>query len=361
VLRSHPGERAVIDASGQPWGTDGIATGGSYLDIVGFEVRNASRVGINIWGGHHIRILGNRVHGSRDAAIFFGYDRRGVVRGITVQGNDVYDNARVNAGVQGAHPGIILAMRASYIFVDRNRVRQNYGEGLDFVMSDHILATRNTVYDNYAAGIYLDNATDARIDRNLVYTTGDQRFYWMGHPASGIHVANEFYDVSLPSARNTITNNVVIGGHWGFYYGNYQRGGGLRSTLVAHNTFYKGTGSVINVDADAGHTRSAVRNNIFRQVGGQALGTVARSGGIAYSHNAWSGGSRPAAAAGPGDALADCRLVAPGRLSAASYALRADSPCVNRAVVLRTVPRDYYGALRGGRPDLGAVERRTTG
>jgi hypothetical protein len=358
VLRSHPGERAVIDAGGQPWGTDGLGTGGSYLDIVGLEVRNASRIGINVWGGHHIRIVANRVHSNRDAGIFMGYDRRGVTSHVVVSRNDVYNNALVNAGVQGAHPGIVLAMRASHIVVDANRVRQNYGEGIDFVMADHVTATRNVVYDNYAAGIYLDNATDAAISRNLVYTTGDKRFFWMGHPASGIHVANEYYDVYLPSDRNTITNNIVIGGRWGFYYGSYQRGGGLRGTLVANNTFYKATGSMINIDADSGHARSAIRNNVFRQVGGAAMGTVARLRGVTFSNNAWHGGTRPATAAGRGDLGADCRFVAPGRFTPAAYALRAGSPCVDRGYWLAAVPRDYYGVLRGARPDIGAVERR---
>jgi parallel beta-helix repeat protein len=345
----------VIDASSQPWGSDGIATGGSYLDIVGFEVKNASRIGINVWGGHNIRILSNRVHGNRDAAIFMGYDRRGVVRNMLVQGNDVYDNARVNAGVQGAHPGIVLAMRASYVSVRGNRVHQNYGEGIDMVMTDHASITGNQVWDNYAAEIYLDNATDSWVSGNLVYATGDRRFFWMNAPPSGIHVANEFYDVHLPQGRNVITNNIVVGGHWGFYYGAYQRGGGLRSTLVANNTFYAATDRVLHIDADAGHTASAIRNNIFRQVGSAGLASVPKTAGIAYSHNAWYGGT---GVAGYGDVRADCRFAVPGGRTLASYALRAGSPCADRAVTLRQVPRDISWGLRGARPDLGAVESR---
>jgi len=353
VLRSHPGERAVIDAARLPFGSDGIATGGSYLDIVGFEVRNASRIGINVWGGHHIRIQNNIVHGNRDAGIFMGYHTRGTVTDILVSGNDVYDNARVNSERQGPHPGIILAMKASRVTVTRNHVHQNYGEGIDFVMTDHGVATYNRVWDNYAAEMYMDNATHSTFSHNLVYTTGDKRFFWMGAPPSGIHLANEYYDIANPLDHNTITNNIVIGGHWGLYYGSYQRGGGLRNTLIAHNTFYKGTGEVLHIDADAGHRATVIRNNIFRQSGKAPLVSVARTAGITYSHNAWSGGK---GVTGRGDVRSDPRLVAAGKLTAASYRLRAGSPAINRAAPLAAVTRDYFGTSRGSRPDIGAAE-----
>jgi hypothetical protein len=105
VLRSHPRERAVIDAGEQPWGTDGLATGGSYLDIVGLEVRNASRIGINVWGGHHIRIMGNIVHGNRDAAIFVGYGQRGVARQVLIRATTSTTTPGSTPGCRGRTPG----------------------------------------------------------------------------------------------------------------------------------------------------------------------------------------------------------------------------------------------------------------
>ena len=64
------------------------------------------------------------------------------------------------------------------------------------------------------------------------------------------------------------------------------------------------------------------------------------------------------AASGPGDIVADPRLVESGTMYAADwYKLRDDSPAVDKALTLFQVTRDFLGRPRGTVPDMGAIEK----
>lgn len=51
----------------------------------------------------------------------------------------------------------------------------------------------------------------------------------------------------------TITNNIVLRSRWGFFYGNHENGGGLVGSVVANNTFYDATHTVLCIES-AAHT-----------------------------------------------------------------------------------------------------------
>ena len=248
VFQSYSGETAIIDGSKLPTNKAAIAIGGEYIQIKNLEIINTPSTGLTVWGGNHIKLLNNVVHDINGTGIYVGHDNLKQVTDILIQGNMVYHTNLKNSSHDdfgGSWGNGITASGSDHIQVIDNQVYENHGEGIGLWGSD-ILISGNTVYDNYSVEIYLDGVGNATVQRNLIYTTNNSTYYRFGHPAVGIQVANEGGKYQLQN--NKIINNIVIGGGWGFYYGNYKSGGGMKNMLIANNTFYQGTRGLINID-----------------------------------------------------------------------------------------------------------------
>ena len=354
VFRSYPGEKAIVDGTGTPAATNLVQiSAAEYVDFAGFEVRNATRIGICGWRGHEVRILDNDVHHSTRGGIYFGYSGPGYVSDITIAGNTVHENVLENQyhTMNGGWAQSIGLQHTDRVQVLNNRVYRNDGEGIVFLQSDNGLARGNEVFDNFSVGIYLDNAQYTTVDANLIYSSGDSRYFRSGYPAAGIGTANETVTVANPLTNLTITNNIIVDTRWGIYYGAYETGGGLKNSTIANNTLYRAVVAMVWLEADA-HAGNAVQNNIFHQAGGgvMLLGTAA---GTTFRANNWYGGNA-GAAAGAGDVLADPRLVNAGGRTAADYKLTDLSPDLQTGVDLATITADYFGTPRAARFDIGA-------
>jgi parallel beta-helix repeat protein len=352
-IRAYAGELPVIDGTGTAASTDLVVfSNAQYVDFSGFEVRNSTHIGICVYPGSFLTISNNNVHGSVRNGIWAGYSTFGTTSDLTITGNTVWNNVleNVNRTMSGGWAQAIGTQSANRVTITANKVYQNYGEGIAYVLSDGGTIKNNTVYDNYSVEIYLDNAQTTTVDSNLAYTTGNSNYYRSGYPASGIGTANESYSTSNPLNSDTIINNIVLNSKYGFYYSNEANGGGLQNVTVANNTFYKGAVDLLWI-ASAAHSGSVIENNIFDQVG-NVMTNVAGSG-VAYRNNNWYGGTA-GSAAGSGDILADPRLANPGGLTAADYKLTVGSPVVAAGLTLSNVTTDYFGAPRAAAYDLGA-------
>ena len=67
TLMAYPGERALLDCSGQAQGTRGMTLSGSYWTIAGFDIFGAGDNGLMIAGGNRNRILNCAFIGNRDS------------------------------------------------------------------------------------------------------------------------------------------------------------------------------------------------------------------------------------------------------------------------------------------------------
>jgi parallel beta-helix repeat protein len=252
----------------------------------------------------------------------------------------------------------IASGRASNVTISNNHVYQNYGEGIDFILTKGGVASGNKVYDNYSVNLYLDNATDITVERNHIYTTNNTNFYRDGKPASGIQAANEYYDFSNPVNNIKIRNNIVIGGITGFaYFSNYGKGGGLKNFVIANNTFYKATRAILLIHSDPGHTNNLIANNIFYQTDNVAMTEIPAKTGLGFQNNSWYGGSA-GIAGGTGDVTANPLLVNLGTTVATDYKLQLGSPAIEAGTTLTQVTNDYAGSSRplGLKYDIGAYE-----
>jgi len=358
VFRAMPGETVILDGSSLTGSTPVVSLNGSeYVDFSGFEVRNsATYIGILVWNAKNTRVLDNHVHHTRRHGIYAAGDTMGMSSDITVSGNSVHDavleNEFHNMGSGGWAGGVVVS-KTERAIVTGNRIWNNDGEGLICLRSNNVLVQDNEISDNFSAYLYLDNARFITADRNLIYSTGNTRYYRDGRPGAGIAVANEYKDVQNPSSDNVFTNNIVVGTRWGFSYGNFQFGGGLKNTKVLNNTFYGTTSALIDIDG-TGHANSVVQNNIFYAAGTPDPSSSGSGAGVSYSNNLWYGGNA-GAAAGSGDVLADPLLSNPGGRTAADYRLRAGSAALAKALNLTSlVAHDHFGALRLIPFDIGA-------
>jgi parallel beta-helix repeat protein len=354
TFQPHPGETVVFDGTGTV-NTDLVTLyRAEYVDFRGFEIRNSTRIGLTVYESKNVGIYDNDVHHSVRHGVYVGAASFGISSDVTVDGNRLHENVTENQFFALGGSGWAQALgifKSSRIRVTNNRSYQNWGEGFGTALSNDVLIENNTVYDNFSVGIYLDNARTTTVNRNLVYTTGDTRFYREGSPASGIAVANEDYDESLPSRGNVFSNNIVVNSKYGFYYGAYQNGGGMVDTKVVNNTFHKATAAMLWIDDDT-HTNSMVANNIFSQVGGQM--TIVGGSGVSYDHNLWYGGDA-GTAEGSGDVVGNPLFVNAGGFSAADYKLQPLSPAVHSASASAAAD-DYFGAVRTAAADMGAHE-----
>jgi hypothetical protein len=231
-----------------------------------------------------------------------------------------------------------------------NHIYENYGEGIDFIATDIGLASGNVLHDNYAANLYLDNASNIKVEKNFIYTTNNTNYYRDGHPATGIQAANEPYGISNPLNNIEISNNIVRGGQWGFYYGTYGNGGGMKNFTIVNNTFYGATESLIEILDDPGHSKNVISKNIFYKTGNELLSDItAKPTELGFSNNLWyPGGASLGAAGGFGDIIgADPRFVNAGGLLPSDYALKAGSPAL--AAGIGSLPFN----LNGGETPVG--------
>ncbi|HET8797545.1 MAG TPA: right-handed parallel beta-helix repeat-containing protein [Thermoanaerobaculia bacterium] len=349
TIRAYAGEQPVIDGSTTATDSNLVTlANAAHVVFSGFEVRNAKRAGICLYPANFVTIASNSIHHSERNGIYIGSTSSDVtLEGNTVSNNVLHNRYHTMTGGWSQAIGV----KGTRIAIRGNRVYENDGEGIAVILSDDVTVEKNEVRDNFSVGIYLDNAQTTRVDANLVFSSGNTRYYRDGHPAAGIGTANESYSTSNPLDGLKITNNIVVRAKWGFYYSNEESGGGLRNTVVANNTFHAATHTLLFIAAGT-HTGTIVQNNIFSQ-NGAAMTSIAGTG-LAFRANNWYGGAA-GAAAGAGDAIGDPRFMNAGGSAAGDFRIRTGSSAAASGVDLNTLlTTDYFGSARGRMFDIGA-------
>ncbi|HEY0160104.1 MAG TPA: right-handed parallel beta-helix repeat-containing protein [Thermoanaerobaculia bacterium] len=358
TFRSYPGETAVFDGSNGAAGTDVVSFyKAEYVDLVGVEVRNAKRIGVNVYMSKNIRVRNNHIHHSIRHAVYVGADVLGVSADIYIDGNDIHDNVLENQNhtmVNGGWAGAVCLSQTTRGGITNNKIYRNYGEGMGSGLSTNVLMEGNTVSDNYSGYIYIDNGQNMTVNANLLYNTGDTRYYRLGKPAPGIGIANEVTTGSMPSSDITVTNNIVVGMRWGFYYGAFENGGGLKNVTVANNTFYDTTEATVLIENDT-HSNSVIKNNIFYAVGNS--NSDVEGAGVTFQRNLWYGAAPTGLAVGAGDIYANPLFVKPGTFTADGYKLQPLSPAVHSGLDATPATEDFFGNTRTVTNDIGAHEQ----
>ncbi|HEY0159189.1 MAG TPA: right-handed parallel beta-helix repeat-containing protein [Thermoanaerobaculia bacterium] len=361
-------EAVVIDGAGLTDQTAVVAIGrSSYVRFDAFEVKNGYESGVKIYAADNIKVRWCNVHDNQT----FGFhvlspESWGQTHDIVLEGNTVRRNV-LNNSDRDESSGWAQAIGTWWvedIDILKNYVHENYGEGIDCLVSDGCRIYENTVYDNFSVNIYLDNATNTLVNRNFIMTgriSNASDYYRGGGAACGICMANEDYTVQNPLNGITITNNIVNGGWHVLQYSNGEHGGGLHNTLIANNTFYGGSAATANemmyiqTPSPDVHDTTVIRNNIFYAKTGQAY-AYAPSTNITYGYNNWYNGTSNTHKSGSGDVFGNPLLVSVGSSTKDNWKLTSTSPCINAGTTHSAVTTDFWGTARGTVHDIGAHE-----
>jgi parallel beta-helix repeat protein len=346
VFRSYPGETATIDGSNTAAGTVLVSFyDANYVDFTGFEIVNSKHVGISLWASKNCTISNNTVHNSLKSGIYIGADLVGQSYDHLVTNNRVYNNVMENTAHTsgGAAVGISKSHRVT---LSGNTIYENHGNGISYSGggNDGVIKL-NTVYDNYNINIGISDTTNTRVERNLLYGSGNTTYYDAGNPPHGIALTG-----IVDNAR--VVNNILVDSRWGIYtYGSSSR---VLNTTIANNTLHDASSRMIYIGTSTlGHSNNYIENNIFHQTTGATMATV--NPGFTFRRNSWYGGSA-GSAAGTGDLTVNPLLTNPGGLTALDYRLQQTSPCIDAGGSPAGVTEDYWGSTRSGSFDIGAHE-----
>ncbi len=135
------------------------------------------------------------------------------------------------------------------------------GDGYAFTQCENLVLRNNRVFDCWSAAVYLSNIDGGVVERNVVYNSGDTR-YWQyatsGYPKAGMSFASESGDPSvggvLPEnlfigARDVVVrNNIVTGYLVCFDFADWPSQATTRIKIL-NNTFYRSVGGTFAAGA----------------------------------------------------------------------------------------------------------------
>lgn len=220
-----------------------IKLSGSNLNISGFEVSNTE--------SHAVLISGKNV-------TFSNF----IIR------DSVLENMGSNGSCSGAGgwgSGLKVMVGAEDIKIENGSIFQNCGEGLGITRGINVTVNNLTAYDNYSVNFYLDNSQNVTLKNSHSYCTNNTHYYRNGKPAAGILIGEESYDNWGAKLQNiNIYNNIISGCTGISFYGSEVSPGGLKNSIIAHNTIHNLVGSTrgINIANEPNNTNIRILNNI---------------------------------------------------------------------------------------------------
>lgn len=356
IVQSYPGEIATLDGQKNlpgPWNYL-LKLSGDNISVTNLEVKNSDSAGVGLMGNYN-EVSYLNVHHSGSTGIYAAGDHN-LIADNTVWWNSDDNEYGTSSGWGG---GIALGHGTNYNIARSNTVYNNWGEGiLSMRRSEYAIIEQNIVYDNWSVNVY-GNGSHVTIQRNLVYATGDTRFYRSGRPATGIALCDE---TEYVSHHKTIINNLVVGCNRAFYYFIQQEGAGLKNALIAHNTFANSDLATTFQISAGEHEDVRIENNIFVQDDDLPIAVVIDDPNLGFSRNLWSK-APPTAAADYNQIIGNPHLTksgltGPGLLTPDWFRLLPGSPAIDTGIILSQVPCDFDGVTRpqGAGYDIGAYE-----
>lgn len=290
-----------------------------------------------------------------------------------------YDPLRPSWG-GAAVSGIIGMVRTRDCTVRNNVCAYGYGEGINIGRGSYrAIVEGNVVHTCRHPHLYIMRSTDSVVRNNLVYHLYAPD---LGSGPAGIAIGDENYPNFPHSAGGQIYNNIVVNMGTLFWVCNNAQSYNtqLSNCYIGYNTFIGGDKTTFGIrllgnQQGRPHKNSLFENNII--IGASTI-SVANGdvSGITFRNNSWE--KAPVSAVrGPGDRIGEVNLVNPtAKLnntypnpnsnidplnyqltakSAMAIGMASDGSTVN-GVKPPAVTKDFFGASRDGKPDIGAHE-----
>jgi parallel beta-helix repeat protein len=274
VLTAFPGDRPVLDGSGVTGENLVLIDGRSYVQVVGFELRN----NLGVHDGSGVRILGSGTHVEvRDNVI---HEIRGSdAMGITVYGTDptpisnlVIDGNHIHDCDPYRSEALTLNGNVTDFQVTNNVVSRVNNIGIDFIGGEtdiqpdpskvarngvcrgNVVEQANEQGGGFAGGIYVDGGRDIVIENNIV--NGADLGIEIGAENNGIVTENIVVRDNLLVAN--LKAGLVFGG-FAANVGRVKNSQFLNNTVWHNDTSGSGFGELWIQYAED----NVVRNNLF--------------------------------------------------------------------------------------------------
>jgi hypothetical protein len=349
-IRVQPqGGTVVIDR--QNGASAGLEVRGSHVTVSGLEIRNVNDVCVNLLGSN-ITVESLTVHHCASHGIQANNSSN-----IKIMNSTVYNTVLVNAArtLSGGWGSGIKVRESNNVLIQGNMIAYNHGEGIG-TRGTNVSIRGNWVYDNYSVNIYT-NSENVWIENNFVVCTANSGFERNGLPASGINLAEEYYEgwgARLNNAR--VLNNIVAFCRNGIRYSGADElviGGGLKNAVIAYNTLYGSTNAALSIAYETGQSGSLIANNIIWQAQNN-LTAIDNVAGLTFQNNLWKV-APPAWMQSPGDQIGEPQFVTTPGYTHGSFVPAPSSPAASAAADI-SVTSDYYGKQRGPLFDIGAIQ-----
>lgn len=307
-----------------------IQLNGSYVTFMNFIVDGTGATSTSPCIANYqttaSRMIGNTIHDCQGSGIWCG----GTSTNNAVSNNTIYNfcmnnlnHALGSAGGWGegiSFEGDTGTTNNGNVMYG-NTVYQGWGEALGLYGAIESQVAYNTIFDCYDVMIYADCAENCSIYNNMVYSTGNTAYGYLGAGLpDGIRFAREI--AGVPNSGNLVYNNIVVGTLAGISYYDYDSGGGMQNCKIMNNVCVNNTNPILIV-ADASHSGNIVEDNIF--YGANPSGSAT---GFTFNFNCWFSSTRSGGFVGVNDITSSPSFVgSAGSFVSTDYQVTSGSPC----------------------------------
>jgi len=377
-------------------GPNHLPAGGEHANILlikasgvlvdGLTVQNSGAGGIGISNGADVVVRNCRTDFTYGTAIKVaagpGWADRVVIE------NNIMTRAVRSRLVSGPTnwPGALNVSRARDGIIRNNVLAYSFGESINIHRgSVRVIVEGNIIHDSFGVCLYIQRSSGVILRNNLIYCTGTPEYLHNGFSTDGILQGDEIQSEAFPeSIDNQIYNNIVVNTGRLFTIRsnptNYKNSR-LRQTYIGYNTFIGGPNTKVGINivpAQSGfpHEKNIFENNIIANI--PASGSISNGSGegILFRNNLWD--QQPITSMrGSGDRIGNPNLVNPtaklrnvypepqADIDPRNYQLTSTS---NLAIGMAsngsaangltppTIQKDFFGAARDNKPDIGAHE-----
>jgi hypothetical protein len=276
-----------------------------------------------------------------------------------------------------------VALVGRNIRIENNVIGRAFAEGIQvggfvlnppgtFSSADNLIIRGNTLFDTWSGPLYIGNTTNALIENNVIYSSGDRTFFWRGetaNPCVGIASEND-----VGSRNVTFRNNIVSGCVKLLGVHAYGLLGPDDSTysdyLFTNNTFinprspWSGYASILSVNSPS-LRNFTFQNNLLYHGDGRIADEFIAPPGLAVGNNYFSQ-DPPGALQGAGDIIGGSPEIANttyqptpgGAFDTQTIRLNGGSALIDAGRAVAGAIGDFFGGARPTGPafDIGAHE-----
>ncbi len=356
---------------------------GDYIVWDGIDVTRSMGTAIAIYKPNNRRPQNTTV---RNCTL---YRNRHHALEILLADNCEINNVRMDQNVQwvendidSVHGANLNGKFVKHIKILDCTISHAWGEAIMIDANDYdsqwIEVRRCTLYDNLWGNLNMAGVSDIILDRNFLYSSVDAfnpslAYEWIPR---GLNLRAREAELGVDKThpgieRATVTNNIFVGNTVNFVFGGGKKelpGGGfvddpdryLKDIVFANNTILNGLDAMMQ-DTNPNQINIIFKNNIIVQENNKFFTSKKQVTNWKMSNNLfWP--TRPPELAGSNDVIADPKLVdlsailLHGKVNPDRYKITANSPAINKGIVIDGIIEDYFGGKRVGNPDIGAHE-----